>query len=248
MDAGKEDDPSILHSGVGGDGDEENGLCVTNDETGFSWQTCSDYTPWENRESTDDAQGETEGGEGEGDDEDDKWDGTYSAYDDDDVRSQSETDEDDNSDGITYTSYGDDILSKHAYIDYGGAYDMFDPEKMHDDMDPSNADPDNHNQDDLEDDDLMAETVEEQCFWTQANCHEDETAPFCCLKRKKSTTVLLPTAAEIGDAMYRSKNIKEWQGYLNEYYNKVQALFGADYYAHMAKLSNICIICISCIT
>ena len=49
--------------------------------------------------------------------------------------------------------------------------------------------------------------------------------------------MLLPTAAEIGDAMYRSKNIKEWQGYLNEYFNKVQALFGADYYAHMSKLS-----------
>ena len=118
---------------------------------------------------------------------------------------------------------------------------MFDPEKMHDDMDPSNANPDDHSiqDDELQDDDLVAEQVEEQCFWTQANCRGNEESPFCCLKRKKSTTVLLPTAAEIGDAMYRSKNVKEWQGYLNEYYNKVQALFGADYYAHMSKLSDI---------
>jgi len=46
---------------------------------------------------------------------------------------------------------------------------------------------------------------------------------------------VLPTAAEIGDAMYRSKNIKEWQGYLGEYYNKVMGLFGADYFAHTAN-------------
>ena len=113
MDAGKEEDPNILHSGVGGDGDKENGLCVTDDETGFSWQTCSDYSAWRNTESADD-----NAEEGEGDD-DDKWDGTYSAYDDGDVMAQPGTDDDDdNSDGITYTSYSDDILSKHAYLDY----------------------------------------------------------------------------------------------------------------------------------
>jgi len=236
LDAGLEHDPTILNSGVGGDGDKENGLCVTDDDTGFSWKTCEDYSAWRDvGSSAEDGTDEATEGEGD-DDEGNTWDGTYSTYDDDD---RAKTDAF-NDDAISYTNYDDDILNSHGYIDYGSAYDMFDPDKMHEDMDPDNANPDDHdlsiNDDDLADDiDLEAESVEEQCFWTQANCRANEQSPFCCLKRKKSTTVLLPTAAEIGDAMYRSKNIKEWQGYLNEYFNKVQALFGADYYAHMSN-------------
>ena len=223
MDAGKEDDPTILHSGIGGDGDRENGLCVTNDETGFSWQTCSDYSEWRTVDSAEDGD---DADNAEGDDDE----------------TTDEADSGDEADGITYTNYDDDIFLSAHYIDYGGAYDLFEPGD-NEDPDWSPRDPEFENDelesDEFNQDDLVAESVEEQCFWSQANCRANEDAPFCCLKRKKSTTVLLPTAAEIGDAMYRSKNIKEWQGYLNEWYNKVQALFGADYYAHMSKLSAI---------
>ena len=240
LDAGKEVDPSILHSGVGGDGDKENGLCVTDDETGFSWQTCSDYTAWRTIDSTD--------GDDDNNDQDTKaWDGSYSGYDDN-TDSNADNNDVDNDGGISYSGYDNDIF-KAQYISYGDAYEAFDPEEHSDDPDWEPRDPnlDEANPDDLEDDELTdealleSESVEEQCFWTQANCRANEDSPFCCLKRKKSSTVLLPTAAEIGDAMYRSKNIKEWQGYLNEWYNKVQALFGADYYAHMSKFSFVVI-------
>eukprot|EP01084_Bolivina_argentea_P143076 251296_1 len=221
LDAGKEDDPHILKSGLGGDGDADNNWCVMDDETGFTWQTCSDYSAWRSVDET------NEEGEGE---------------------TPPSSEEGNNNEGITYTGYddieqgdkqadGDDDTSGVLHpleIDYDGAYDEFDVanvEQLEEEEEATAA------QDLEEDDELLieAESVEEQCYWTQANCRSTEPSPYCCLKRKKSTTVLLPTASEVGDAIYRAKNIKEFQGYLNEWYNRVSALFGAHYYSHMSN-------------
>merc|ERR1712176_432471 len=207
LDAGLEHDPTILKSGIGGDGDPENGLCVKNDDSGFTWQTCKDYSAWRTIESVDSAEGdEVEGSMDGADDVDGSEDGEDTEGAPKAIR---------NDDGsFIYSNYDDDDIFKAQYISYGGAYDQFDPK---DDDDPNwERDPDEKMEendeiesedeeittDDLEDeelnaDELEAEEVEEQCFWTQANCRGNEDAPFCCLKRKKSTTTLLPTAAEI---------------------------------------------------
>merc|ERR1719216_118585 len=117
LDAGLEDDPTILKSGIGGDGDIENNLCVMDDETGFSWDTCSDYSPWRDVSST----AGTSSNDGDDEENDSVLEGEGEA------KAQPAEFGDD---GISYQGYDDDnvfsLLSAH-YISYGDAYDVFTP-------------------------------------------------------------------------------------------------------------------------
>ena len=81
---------------------------------------------------------------------------------------------------------------------------------------------------------------DQQCYWSPfaGYCNEAENAPYCCLKRSKSESMLIPTAAQVGHAVAEYYNFREYQGYINIWHNHCHTLLAANDDAHMVELGD----------
>ena len=79
----------------------------------------------------------------------------------------------------------------------------------------------------------------EECYWSPFStyCALDETFPNCCLKRSKSSTTTLQTAAALGEVMYKYDNFRNWQQYIFKWHTRCHNLLASVDIAHMIKFS-----------
>ena len=82
-------------------------------------------------------------------------------------------------------------------------------------------------------------TVSSQCYYSPQIKYckpEFENPPHCCLKRKKSTTSLFATSANIGEKIYRFKNFKVFQQFTELWHHIGHVFMGSARGTHMNEL------------